>query len=174
MEKLTAKDHFLKGLNLFILLVFTVACFYPLYYIFINAFSSADAIVRGVYLIPSEFTTVYFNSLLDYSSLFNSVFISTMRTVFGTIITVLCSTYLGYMVTRKDLPFRKGIYRYIIITMYLGAGLIPWYILMKDLGFKNNFLLYIIPGAVNAFDVVLVKTYVESIPPALTIRRKSS
>lgn len=167
MEKLTVKDYFLKGINILILLAFTVTCFYPLYYIFINAFSSADAITRGVYLIPSEFTTIYFKSLLDYPSLFNSIFISTMRTVFGTIITVLCSTYLGYMVTRKDLPFRKGIYRYIVITMYLGAGLMPWYILMKDLGLKNNFLLYIIPGAINAFNIVLVKTYIESIPPAL-------
>ena len=167
MEKLTGKDYLLKGINLLILLVFTITCFYPLYYIFINAFSSADAITRGVYLIPSELTTIYFQNLLDYPSLFNSIFISAMRTVFGTIITVLCSTYLGYMVTRKDLPFRKGIYRYIVITMYLGAGLMPWYILMKDLGLKNNFLLYIIPGAVNAFNIVLVKTYIESIPPAL-------
>lgn len=165
--KLTAKDHLLQGLNLFILILFTLVCFYPLYFVFINAFSSGSAIARGVYLWPEEFTAVYFQSLLLYPNLLNAIFISVMRTVIGTALSVLASTFVAYMVTRKDLPCRRGIYRYIVITMYLSAGLIPWYILMKSIGLKNNFLLYILPGMISAYNIVLVKTYIESIPPAL-------
>lgn len=166
-RKVSAKDHLLSGVNLFILILFTFICFYPLYFIFINAFSSGDAITRGVYFIPQEFTTIYFRSLLLYPNLLNAIFISTMRTVIGTTLSVLASTFVAYMVTRKDLPFRKGIYHYIVFTMYLSAGLIPWYILMKSIGLKNNFLLYVLPGMISAWNIVLVKTYIESIPPSL-------
>ena len=69
--------------------------------------------------------------------------------------------------TKKELYLRKIIYRFVIITMYFNAGLIPWYLTMKALGLQNNFLLYIIPGAVSIFNMILVKTYIEQIPPSL-------
>ena len=72
------------------------------------------------------------------------------------------------MVTREDLIFRKAIYRITVLSMYFNAGLIPWYMLMKNIGLKNNFLLYVLPGAVNAFFIILVKTYIESIPKSFT------
>ena len=62
---------------------------------------------------------------------------------------------------------RKWVYRFVVATMYFNAGLIPWYILMVNLGLKNNFLLYILPSAVGAYYVVLSKTYIESIPASV-------
>ena len=164
MEIGKLKDIVLRSLNLLILVLFAFLCIYPLYFIFINSLSSAQAIIRGVYFFPVEATLQYYTSLLSMPNIPQSIFISVARTVIGTCMTVVCSTFLAYMVTQRELPARKLIYRYIVITMYFSAGLIPWYILMRNLGMKNNFLLYVLPSSVGAFYVILAKTYIESIP----------
>jgi len=161
------RDVLLKLLNLIILVLFAFICLYPLYFIFINSLSSANAITKGVYFFPEGFSLDFYKKLLTMPNIPRSIFISVSRTVIGTLLTVMCSTFFGFMVTQRELPFRKWLYRFVIATMYFSAGLIPWYILMTNLGLKNNFLLYILPGAMAAFYVVLAKTYIESIPPAL-------
>lgn len=154
----------LGWLNVIVLILFAFLCVYPLYFIFINSISSADAVVKGVYILPVGFSLEFYQSLLKMPNIPNSILVSVARTVLGIGLTVMCSSFLGYMVTQRELPMRKWIYRFVIATMYFSAGLIPWYILMVSLGLKNNFLLYILPGAVGAYYVVLSKTYIESIP----------
>ena len=163
----SVKGQFLRGLNIFILLVFAFLCVYPLYFIFINSISGADAVVKGVYVIPEDISLEFYKSLLQMPNIPNSIVISIARTILGTGLTVICSSFLGYMVTQRELPARKWIYRFVVATMYFNAGLIPWYILMVNLGLKNNFLLYVLPSAVGAYYVVLSKTYIESIPASV-------
>ena len=160
-------SKFLRGLNFFLLIVFAFLCVYPLYFIFINSISGADAVVRGVYILPEDFSLEFYKSLLQMPNIPNSIVVSVARTVLGTALTVICSSFLGYMVTQSELPMRKWVYRFVVATMYFNAGLIPWYILMVTLGLKNNFLLYILPSAVGAYYVVLSKTYIESIPASV-------
>ncbi len=160
-------SKFLRGLNFFLLLVFAFLCVYPLYFIFINSISGADAVVRGVYILPEDFSLEFYKSLLQMPNIPNSIVVSVARTVLGTALTVICSSFLGYMVTQSELPMRKWVYRFVVATMYFNAGLIPWYILMVNLGLKNNFLLYILPSAVGAYYVVLSKTYIESTPASV-------
>lgn len=160
-------SKFLRGLNFFLLIVFAFLCVYPLYFIFINSISGADAVVRGVYILPEDFSLEFYKSLLQMPNIPNSIVVSVARTVLGTALTVICSSFLGYMATQSELPMRKWVYRFVVATMYFNAGLIPWYILMVNLGLKNNFLLYILPSAVGAYYVVLSKTYIESIPASV-------
>lgn len=160
-------SKFLRGLNFFLLIVFAFLCVYPLYFIFINSISGADAVVRGVYILPEDFSLEFYKSLLQMPNIPNSIVVSVARTILGTALTVICSSFLGYMVTQSELPMRKWVYRFVVATMYFNAGLIPWYILMVNLGLKNNFLLYILPSAVGAYYVVLSKTYIESIPASV-------
>jgi putative aldouronate transport system permease protein len=94
-------------------------------------------------------------------------FISISRTVLGTALTVLISASVGFLATKKEMWGRKFWYRYIIVTMYFNAGLIPWYMNMVHLRLTNNFLGYILPGAASAFFIILCKTYIESIPESL-------
>ena len=136
-------------------------------FIFINSISGADAVVRGVYILPEDFSLEFYKSLLQMPNIPNSIVVSVARTVLGTALTVICSSFLGYMVTQSELSLRKWVYRFVVATMYFNAGLIPWYILMVNLGLKNNFLLYILPSAVGAYYVVLSKTYIESIPASV-------
>ncbi|MCF0241181.1 MAG: carbohydrate ABC transporter permease, partial [Treponema sp.] len=85
----------------------------------------------------------------------------------GTCVSTAASGLIGYLVTKKEMWHRKFFYRFMIITMYFGAGLIPWYTTMQMLGLTNNYLAYIIPGIVSVFNVIMVKTYIESIPAEL-------
>jgi multiple sugar transport system permease protein/putative aldouronate transport system permease protein len=80
---------------------------------------------------------------------------------------VFASALVGYLVTKKEMWHRTFIYRFIFITMYFNAGLIPWYMNMSMLGLTNNFLAYIIPGIVAPYNIILVKTYIEGIPGEL-------
>ena len=85
----------------------------------------------------------------------------------GTTLSVFASAFLGYLLTKQNMIGHKLVYRFIVVTMYFNAGVIPWYINMMNLHLLNNFLVYILPTIVAPYSIILVKTYVESIPSAL-------
>ncbi|MDR2542281.1 MAG: carbohydrate ABC transporter permease [Treponema sp.] len=155
-------------LNYTIFGIFTLMCIIPFYYLFINTISDNDMVRRGlVRLIPRG---IHFNNYLEIfklRGLGNAALISVSRTLLGTALTVLSCAFVGYLVTKNKLWGRKFFYRYIVVTMYFSAGLIPWYTNMVMLGFLNNFLAYIIPTIIAPFSIILVKTYIESVPPSL-------
>lgn len=95
------------------------------------------------------------------------MFISFVRTLIGTICTVMASAYLGVMFTQERMWHRKLWYRLMVITMYFNAGLIPMFMTMKTLHLTNTFWVYIIPAIVQPFNIIMTKTYVESIPTSL-------
>lgn len=105
--------------------------------------------------------------ILKIKGLDNSALISLGRTVLGTLGTLIGTCFLGYALSKQELWKRKFWYRFVIITMYFNAGIIPWYINMKNLGMLNNFWAYVIPSIVSPFSLILFKTYVESIPSSL-------
>ncbi|RAP76072.1 carbohydrate ABC transporter permease [Paenibacillus montanisoli] len=153
--------------NYTVQILFTIICVYPFYYILIYSFSDPQEALKGVFLIPEGFTLVNYSTIFKLDNMFHSFMISVLRTVLGTLLTIACCSWFAYAVTKNELYLRKTIYRFLVITMYFNAGLIPWYITMKELGLKNNFLLYILPGAVVAYYVVLLKTFIEQLPQAL-------
>ena len=97
----------------------------------------------------------------------SSFIVSVRRTVFGTALMVAASAFIGYLVTQQEMWGRKVWYRFIVITMYFNAGLIPWFLNMQMLGLTNTYWAYIIPGIVAPYNIILVKTYIESIPKEL-------
>jgi putative aldouronate transport system permease protein len=146
---------------------FTLACIFPFYYMLINTISRNDLVSRGlIMLLPREIHFKNYIDLLKSRDLPNAVFMSAARTVLGTALSVLCTSFVAYGITRRELWHRKAVYRFFIFTMYFNAGLIPWYLNMRMLHLTNNFLAYII-GVISAFNLILVKTYIESIPGSL-------
>lgn len=167
-RRYSLKDVLFDLFNYTIIILFAISCLYPFYYIFLYSISDSVEAARGAVVlwpVKPDFST--YKQLLLSPDIAHAAFISISRTVIGTLISVLCSGYFAYLLTRQDLPFRKIIYRFTIFTMYVSAGLIPWYMLMMKLGLKNNFLLYVLPGAIQAFNIILVKTYIEQIPRSL-------
>jgi len=149
------------------LTIVALICSYPFYYILIYSVSIPSEAVRGVYWIPAGFTMQNYIEIFRQNDILHAAFISVSRTILGTALGVFCTSLFAFLLTQQRLRFRMAIYRLVVVTMFLNAGLIPWYVTMVKLGFKNNFLLYIIPSAIGAFYLILVKTYMEQIPPAL-------
>jgi len=146
---------------------FTLLCLYPFWYMLMFTFSAPTTVTRGLYLIPRNFSLYNIMRILELPGIYRATFISIARTVSGTALTVFCCSVLGYLFTKPEMPFRSFIYRAIIITMYVSGGLIPFFLVMRAYGLLDSFFVYIIPGAVGAFHVVLIKTFVESLPPSL-------
>lgn len=166
-EKLSISEKLFISIVYIIMILFLLLCLYPFYYLLIYSISDATEAAKGVYLFPAKLDFTTYVGILKRNDLLHALFISSARTVLGTIITVFCTSVLAYLFTKNEMLFRKAMYRFLLITMYVGAGFIPWYITMKAYGLKNNFLLYIIPGAVNVFQLILVKTFIEQLPASL-------
>ncbi len=149
-------------------LIFALLCGYPFYYLIINSISANDVSALGdVRLWPEGVHLSNYSQVFQLSGVGNAALISVARTVIGTACSVLASAYLGYMFTQERMWKRSFWYRSMIFTMYFNAGLIPMYITMKTLGLTNSFWVYILPAVVQPFFIILVKTYVESMPRSL-------
>lgn len=166
--KLTAKDIIFNILNYTFFIVFTLSCIFPFYYLFINTISSNDLVSKGmINFIPRGINLDNYLSLLQAGEVGQAFVISISRTLVGTALMVAASALVGYLVTKQQMWHRKFWYRFLVITMYFNAGTIPWYLNMSMLGLTNNFMAYIIPGIVAPYNIILVKTYIESIPAEL-------
>lgn len=167
-KKLTSKDIAFNICNYGIFLLFTLICAYPFYYLIINTISSNQLSANGlITLIPKGFHLKNYQEVFKLNGLSSALLVSVGRTVIGTSCTVLASAFLGYMFTQQKMWKRKFWYRFLVITMYFNAGLIPVFMTMKMLHLVNSFWVYVIPAIVQPYNIILVKTYVESIPASL-------
>lgn len=161
-------DKIFSVINYTLFGIFTLICIYPFYYMIINTISANDLSAAGkVILLPKGIHFENYKALLSLNGLGTAVIVSIAKTVIGTATTVMATAFLGYMFTQERMWKRKFWYRYVVIIMYFNAGLIPMFITMKTLGLTNTFWVYIIPGIVQPFNIILVKTYIESLPRSL-------
>ena len=145
----------------FILLI--LLCLYPLWYIFILSISSTD----DVSILPKGVTINNFVQVFQIRGIYHAFLISVLRTVVGTLSTVMTCTLLGYLFSKRELPHRSFFYRMFIVTMYVTGGLIPTYLVMNAYGLLNTFAVYILPNVISPYYIMLIKTYVEQMPSEL-------
>ena len=166
--KLKPGDIVFNVLNYGFFILFTLSCIFPFYYLFINTISANDLVAKGaINFIPKGIHFDNYISMLNAGEVGQAFLVSISRTILGTALMVLASAFVGYLVTKQEMWHRKFWYRFLVITMYFNAGLIPWYLNMSMLGLTDNFMAYIIPGIVAPYNIILVKTYIESIPAEL-------
>ena len=166
--KTSTGDRIIDIITYIIYSIFAFVCVYPFYYIIINSISANNLSERGkVIFWPLEIHFTNYQNVFKIPGLLDAARTSLLRTVIGTLLTVLIAAFLGYMFTRQTMWHRKLWYRLVTVTMYINAGLIPWFLTMKLLGMTNNFWGYIFPMIIQPFYIVLCKTYCESVPPAL-------
>ena len=167
-KRYSGSDISFNIVNYLIFGLFTLICVYPFYYLIINTISANDLSANGaINFLPKGFHLENYKQVLQLSGLGTAALVSLGRTAIGTVCTVLASAFLGFMFTQEKMWGRKFLYRFMVITMYFNAGLIPMFITMKTLHLTNTFWVYVIPAIVQPFNIILVKTYVESIPKAL-------
>ena len=174
----TAGDRVFDTAVIILFVLFTFICIFPFYYLLINTISDNDLVTSGrVNFIPmlknaageAVFGVQFGNytALQNVQDLGSSVIVTVARTLIATALMVIVSAWAGYLVTKQKMWKRSFWYRFLVVTMYFNAGLVPWYMNMLMMGLTDNFLAYIIPGMVWPYNIILVKTYIESIPSSL-------
>ncbi len=155
-------------LNWLAFALFTIACAFPFYYIFINTISDNSLASTGkILFLP---VGVHFRNYLEVAKvrgLARAALVSLGRTVLGTLGTLIGSSWLGYALSKREMRGRRFWYRFVVVTLYFNAGLIPWFVTMKMLGLTNNFWAYVLPFIVSPFYLILFKTFIEQLPEAL-------
>lgn len=168
-EKSTGMDRiFLVCLYIFMFL-FSISVLYPFLYIMALSFNQGvDALRGGITVWPRKFTLENYKIIFDDPTLYHAILVSVSRTIVGTLSALICTSLVAYCLTREKLI---GHYFYLILfllPMYINAGIIPTYLLYKNIGLTDSFWVYIIPNLVWAYNVIIMRTFFNAIPPSLT------
>ena len=167
-------DIVFNVLNYIFFILFTLTCIFPFYYLFINTISDNDLVKRGlINFYPKGINFNNYIALKGVNDLGYAFLVTISRTILATTLMVVASAFVGYLVTKQEMWKRSFWYRFLVITMYFNAGLIPWYLNFAMLGLTNKYSAYILPAIVAPYNIILVKTYIESIPAELEIGRAS-
>ncbi|SFB03297.1 putative aldouronate transport system permease protein [Cohnella sp. OV330] len=156
------------AVNGIILLLIGFLAAFPFWNIFVVSFNEGRDAMRGsIYFWPRKFSLEAYRAIFNENNLMHSTYISIARTLLGTVVGVICTAILAYLLSNRELIFRRGILFFFIITMYFSGGLIPEFMLIRDLHLYNHFLVYIIPGAVGVWNVMVMRQFFEDLPPSL-------
>ncbi len=167
-KRMSAADMIYNALCGFVFAAFSVICIFPFYYLFICTISDPALVEVGkIVFLPKGLTLKNYMEVLRLPNLGNSALITLGRTALGTASSLFVTSYLAYFFTRTEMWGRKFWYRAVVATMYFSAGMIPVYLNNKMLGLLNSFWIYIIPGLVGVYNMILVKTSMESVPAEL-------
>lgn len=165
---LTLEDKIIDTFTIIISVIVLAACIYPIYYIIILSFNTGlDASRGGIYLWPREFTLENYQKVLSDSKWMQALLVSVLRTVSGTVITVLFTSMFGYTLAKEDLRFKRFYKIWLIVAMYFSGGMIPTYMVFKALHLTNSFWIYIVPSALDYFFVLLFVSYFKEHPKEL-------
>lgn len=141
---------------------------YPIWYVLINAFNDGkDAMLGGIYWIPRKFSLENFSAVFDSPGIMRAMWITVAKTILGVCLHVFFTAMVAYAVSRRELIGGRFYILLGTITMIFGAGLIPTYLLIKDLHLLENFLVYIIPVMFSFFDLIIFMTFFRDIPDGL-------
>ena len=164
-KKTSVGDKVFVFLNGVFMILFVIITLYPVWNTLVIAFNNGtDSLRGGLYLWPRMWTLKNFNTVLHKKNLLVGAYVTVGRTVIGTLTALGANAILAYIVSRKRFIFKKQLSLFWVITMYVNGGLIPTFLLYKGLGLTNNFLVYIIPGMISAFYMLVIRTFMVGIP----------
>lgn len=153
--------------NTIFLVTMALLCILPLINLFALSLSGKAAANSGaVTFWPVDFTLMAYEKTFRNSNFIRSILIAVGRTAIGTLFSMFVITTAGYALS-KDFRGRTPLMWFFVFTMLFGGGLIPSYLVNTSLGLKNNFLVYIIPGAFSCYNLILIMNFFKSIPKAL-------
>ncbi|SFG43350.1 carbohydrate ABC transporter permease [Oribacterium sp. WCC10] len=161
--RMSTQDKIYNVIAIIVFSVITLICFYPFYYLMICTISDQQLVeLNKIYMIPKGINFRNYIEILNVQNLANSAFISVARTLVTTTVSFFCTSYMAYFFTKQQMWGHKFWYRFTVITMYFSAGLIPIYLNNRMLHLNNSFLVYVVPSAISVYNMVLVKTSIES------------
>lgn len=147
---------------------FVIMTLYPVINTLAISFNDGiDAVRGGIHLIPRKFTWQNYYTVLHKQNMITGAYITVLRTVIGTLLALAANALLAFIVSRKRFLFRSQLSLFWVITMYVNGGLIPIFLLYKNLHLTGTFWVYVVPGAVSAFNMLVLRTYMVGLPDSL-------
>jgi putative aldouronate transport system permease protein len=161
-------DRIFDTTNVILMLLLAIVTLYP----FINTLALSlndanDSIKGGIYLWPRELTWANYEYVFKEATIAHSFLISVLRTVIGTATGVFASAMVAYTISRQEFVLRKFVTLAFVLTMYFNGGLIPTFLLMRDLSLVNSFWVYIFPGLIGVFNLIVIRSFIQGLPEGI-------
>ena len=167
-NKKTGADRAFSVFIAIFMIIFVVVTLYPVLNTLAISFNEGtDALKGGIYLWPRKFTLKNYVTILQKNNLITGAVVTVARTVIGTLLSLVLNAILAFIVSRPRFLFRKQLSLFWVITMYVNGGMIPTFILYKNLHLTNTFWVYIVPGVISAFNMLVIRTYMTGLQNSL-------
>ena len=168
LKKAKPADVIFVIINTIILSFAVTITLYPILNTLAVSFNDGlDALRGGIYLLPRKFSLKNYETVLNMDNLMIGARNSVLRTVIASVLHLSVTALLAYVLSIKEFVFRKPVSLFFVLTMYVNAGLIPTFLLFRSVGLTNTFWVYVIPGIVSAFNLLVLRTYMGSLPDSL-------
>ena len=162
------ENYIFNSVNIAVMALIMFITLYPFWNTVAVSFNAAADTTRGgITFRPRVFTLQNYRAVFSSGTIYNAFFISVARTVIQTITGVFFTSMLAYTLSRRDYVFRKLFTVILVLSMYINAGLIPNYFLIRSLGMINTFWVYIVPGMISAFNFIVIRTYISNLPESI-------
>ncbi|MHA6482698.1 carbohydrate ABC transporter permease [Paenibacillus sp. strain BS8-2] len=163
-KKLTAFDW----INYTVITIISISCLFPFLYVFSVSFTDPKVYVPlKFYLFPEKWSLESYKYILSTNSFLNAFKSTTFITVVGTVLNVIVSFMMAYGLTKRTMPGHKIIMGGVIFTLVFSAGIVPNYLLVKELGLLNSYWALIWPALTNAWSLIVIKSFMDSLPSEL-------
>jgi putative aldouronate transport system permease protein len=155
-------------INSSFLLLITFITLYPFWNTIVVSFNDAmDTMRGGITFLPRKFSMFNYKVIFQTGAIPHAFFVSVARTAINMATSVFFTAMIAFVLSRNEFLLRKPFTFFLILSMYVNAGLIPTYFLMINLGLINSFLVYIVPGIINAFNFVVMRTFIRTLPESI-------
>lgn len=167
-KKKNAADIIFVTCNTLFMLAFVIVTLYPVLNTLALSFNDGiDAVRGGIHLIPRKFTLQNYRTVFSKQNMITGAVVTVLRTILGTGFALASNALLAFIVSRKNFLFRSQLSLFWVITMYVNGGMIPVFLLYKNLHLTGTFWVYVVPGAVSAFNMLVLRTYMQGLPDSL-------
>jgi len=151
-----------------ILTLLALIMVFPFYNVLLISLAPYQNVAGGqLYLFPQGWDFQNYKIIFSDAKLLNAFGVSGFNTAFGSVLAMLVTTCAGYAFSKKSMPGRTWLLTLFVVTMYFGGGLIPWYLLLKDLRFIDNILVMTVPACLSVYNMILMKNYFGTVPESL-------
>lgn len=168
-NRIKSRDNILDYILLAVFVLLIIITLYPFLNVLAISLNDPVDTMRDIsFIIPREFTLYNYQYVFRENNLFGAFGMSIARTVIGTAAGVICTSMIAYVLSRRDFYFNKLFTVLFVVTMYVGGGMIPEYLLlMRTLKMGNSFLVYIVPGLIWVYNIILIRSFIDGLPLAL-------
>jgi putative aldouronate transport system permease protein len=167
-HKKSVSSFLFDSFNYAFLGIFALCTILPFIYIIAGSFATdAELTERAFFLIPETFSLAGYKFIFSTGTLFKSIGVTIYITVLGTLVNLFFTVTMAYPLARRNLWGRNTVLNMVVFSMLFSGGMIPTYLVVKSLGLLDSFWALMLPGAISAFNMIVVKNFFQELPPGL-------